>query len=75
MYWGDAGLNKIEMANLDGSGRQLLWASNSSVTLLRHGVRLDLLVLYRLDYKVENHLNFLSILLELLTASNKLISS
>ena len=24
MYWGDASLDKIEMANLDGTGRRLL---------------------------------------------------
>ena len=24
MYWGDAGLHRIEMANLDGSGRVLI---------------------------------------------------
>jgi len=24
MYWGDAGLNKIESANLDGTGRRIL---------------------------------------------------
>jgi len=25
MYWGDAKLDKIEMANIDGTGRRLLW--------------------------------------------------
>jgi len=30
MYWGDAGLNKIESANLDGTGRRILLAETSA---------------------------------------------
>jgi len=30
MYWGDAKLDKVETANLDGTGRKILWTDSTA---------------------------------------------
>jgi len=30
MYWGDADLDKIEMANIDGTKRKVLWTETNT---------------------------------------------
>jgi hypothetical protein len=47
MFWGDAGLHTIEMANLDGTERRLLWNTSTSRYF---GMALDPTFLYFTDW-------------------------